>query len=250
MLPETVVFFGDWHGNWKYALKALRALHEDGSSFTHYVHLGDFGLEDNSDHCFRVNQFMENLGKEMWIVPGNHENYGWLEAQPLDSRGLIVIANNLYAIPRGYRWEWAGVTFAGLGGAYSIDRRWRVKNKGWWPQEVITEEDFNRVVNGGQVDVLVTHDGPWLPPFSRNRFHWLTRYDKRASKRNRDYIIKTILAINPKLTLHGHHHYAYIRKWGDHQIVGLGSDGFDYSLNRFVLDLSTFSKEGTILVID
>lgn len=247
---RKVIFFGDWHGVGKYTSKALYRLKNSGEIPDGLVHVGDFGFSTRDRYVNLVNTILKDLDREMLVVPGNHEDYDYLDALPFDDRGFQVASSNVFVVPRGHRWEWSGVTFAGLGGAYSVDRRFRSRGRSWWPQEEITEDDYLKTVAGGPVDVLVTHEAPWRPP-TRSRDgelpFSLSRKEERQSKKGRDLVARTIVATTPKLHVHGHWHRYYEKMFRDTTVVGLDRDGAPYLWNSLLVDLEDL-KLGKILV--
>lgn len=249
---REVVFFGDWHGAGRYTEKAMYRLKNSGKVPDAFVHAGDFGFSKRDRYVNLVNTVLKVLDREMFVVPGNHEDYDYLDTLPLDDRGFQIAGSNLFVVPRGHRWEWGGVTFAGLGGAYSVDRRFRTLGKSWWPQEEITEEDYLKTVSGGHVDVLVTHEAPWRPPergFDGKLPFTLSRSEERQSKKGRDFVARALVATTPRLHVHGHWHRYYERMFRDTVVVGLDCDGAPYLHNALTVDLEDL-KLGKILEDD
>lgn len=240
---KKIVFFGDWHGVGSYAEKTLyrtdRTLDPDI-----YLHLGDFGFSTYGNYSNRVDTVLKNLGKELWVTPGNHENYDLLKSFPYDNRGLQQVGEKLFVIPRGYSWEWNKVRFASLGGAYSIDRPWRTLGKTYWLEEEITEEDFQKTLQNEDFQVLLSHEAPFFPPGrgDDSLSYKLTRKEKRQSKKGRDKIARIIIEKNVKLNLHGHHHVKYERHLKNCRVIGLDCDGSSLDNNRFMLDLDDFKE--------
>ena len=85
----SITSFGDWHGNAKYALEALENAVEKYPE-SYFIHQGDFGFTDTNIYKHKkgtlsdielrgyvneVNQFLESVNKDMYVVLGNHENY-------------------------------------------------------------------------------------------------------------------------------------------------------------------------------
>lgn len=235
-----ICFFGDWHRNNNYAYKALHRQRIQDGIPDRYVHLGDFGLYPNFRFLPSINKILSEQNVEMWVVPGNHENYDFIKQLPFDERGLQQVESNLFVIPRGHKWEWAGVRFGALGGAFSIDRRWGRKNVHWWEEELITHEDFQKTLAGDDIDIFVSHEAPWLPSLG---IDWeLSRWQERTSKRQRDYIARVILEKDVKLHLHGHHHHQYSKWLRNCEVRGLSEDGKSITGNKLVLDLDEFKK--------
>lgn len=53
-----------------------------------------------------------------------------------------------------------GLVVGGLGGAFSVDYHHRTEGKDWWPNEEPTQEEAEKLVAGGPLDILITHDAP------------------------------------------------------------------------------------------
>ena len=85
----NITSFGDWHGNTRYALKALNhAVLQYPESY--FVHQGDFGFTDTKiykttpgtfgdtemrGYVYEINAYLESVDKDIYVVLGNHENY-------------------------------------------------------------------------------------------------------------------------------------------------------------------------------
>lgn len=243
-MPEIneIVFFGDWHGNTRYAEKSLYRLDNARNLPDAYIHVGDFGFWRRYRFHHAVNEVLRRQDREMFVVLGNHEDYDYLEEiTELDDRGFYHVLDNLFIVPRGHHWTWNDVTLVGMGGAYSIDRKWRSYRKSWWPQETIKQEDFEKTV-AKPADILVTHEAPWLPQGKVKRLQWLTRQEDRESKRGRDYVARAILETGAKLNVHGHHHVFYEKMLKKCRVVGLANDGHPYNTNSFRVNLEDFKR--------
>jgi len=137
------------------------------------VQLGDFGYWEHAPwgkaflgHCSRE---LVRAGISMYWIDGNHENHPLLWAKyPTGEDGFCEVRPNLFYIPRGHSWEWEGHRCLGLGGAFSIDRDWRLREEAfagqpetlWWPTELITENNVARAKEVGAADIVFSHDCP------------------------------------------------------------------------------------------
>jgi hypothetical protein len=178
---------GDLHGVneiWKLkpnAFPAGQALTKDDF----VVILGDFGLVWSPEQKPRVQnqesrQYTLAEQEEYWlnwfsdqpwttlIIDGNHENHERLQAYPIQNfhgGKASQIHNTIWYLRRGEVFELCGKTCFVMGGAMSIDRKWRVKGDGWWPQEVPSQEDRqnaqeNLALHNDRVDLVFTHTCP------------------------------------------------------------------------------------------
>lgn len=74
--------------------------------------------------------------------------------------GLATFRGNIRVLPRGGRTTIGGLVVGGLGGAFSVDKARRREGKDWWANEEPTAEEAQKLIAGGPVDVLITHDAP------------------------------------------------------------------------------------------
>lgn len=159
--PRRLLLAGDVHGNeWWIAVLAGVAARLDCDAI---LQVGDFGYDprDKAGRRFlrRADAAMDLFGLRLFWIDGNHDNHDALAAEARDDNGMTVIGSLLRHLPRGYRWEWSGVRFGALGGAFSSDWEERKKRGDWWPAEALTDEDVE-ALGHERLDVLVTHDAP------------------------------------------------------------------------------------------
>jgi hypothetical protein len=190
--------------------------------------------------------FCSNLATEnnlpLYWIDGNHENHTWLRRiyGPGGSKykptpdGFWEIRPGVYYIPRGTRWVWNDMHLMGLGGAYSVDKFLRLKEEKkiyhdhvyanmqrqkagqptkpfdperwqrWWTDEELTDSEIDKALaDSTPLDILFTHDKP------RGSNPGWNRKDLPECAPNQDKIQKVVMALNPKLLVHGHLHYRY-----------------------------------------
>jgi hypothetical protein len=148
-----------------------------------------------------------------------------LAAKGLWCDGFWTIRPNLFYAPRGLRWTWAGVRFLAMGGAYSIDKRYRVEGESWWPEETITEGEVVQACEGGPVDVLLAHDAPWGAEGVMGEETVGDKDSFPESEANRRRLRAVVDAVTPSLLVHGHYHHRNTTQLNGCRIEGLGRDG-------------------------
>lgn len=139
---------------------------------------GDFGFVFQGEKQFLSEKNkLDALAKkeyEILFVDGNHEGFDFLFDYPEEVRyGAPVrrIRNNVFWLQRGYVYTIEGKTFFVMGGAYSMDKRFRDKyyeisgQKIWFEQELPSAEEYRRAIKnlnqyGRKVDYIITHTGP------------------------------------------------------------------------------------------
>lgn len=139
---------------------------------------GDFGFVFyGGDRDEKERQKLDVLaGKPYTIlfVDGNHEGFPYLEEYPREERfGGIVsrIRDNVFWLHRGYVYELSGERVFVMGGAYSMDKAFRLQysevsgTEIWFEQELPSAEEYRRAIaalkqRNMQVDYIITHTAP------------------------------------------------------------------------------------------
>lgn len=232
---------GDWHGNTLYAVDALDYFAD--RFVDHVVHLGDFGYQFTPEFVKLLTRTLEENDQHLWFIDGNHENQITLHTFPMAADGTKSVSKRIHFLPRGFRWEWNGVKMLGLGGAFSIDKRHRTPGVSWWPEEEINWDDAERVIAGGQADIMFTHDCPSgveIPDLRRNPMNLPVHVLNQANN-HRNLLRQIVDEVKPGKLYHGHYHVKYDSQlWGPDyttEVHGLDCDGTPLKLNTLIVDL-------------
>jgi predicted phosphodiesterase len=231
-----ILFLGDTHGETMWVLHAIAVAKRQGIRII--VQAGDFGFwepyPDGVRFLDRVSQELDRAGIMLVWVDGNHENHEYLRANYHQSEnGMVPIRKRIVHAPRGSRWEWDRCKFLALGGAFSIDKKWRTPGKDWWPEELITTAEAQRAIEDGYADIMVTHDCPGpgeITPWDPNGEPDRKKDNWPESVGNRRMLDAVFREVRPKLLVHGHYHNTYRASLGTSIIQGLGRDGDPSSL--------------------
>lgn len=208
---------------------------------------GDFGYWE---HTPAGVTFLEKLdevaglaGVPVYWLDGNHENHTLLRSsyrKRLNNEGFWTIRPNIFYSPRGHRFEWEGVKFLTLGGAWSIDgpdspvfppNMRRRKGRGWWPEETITDAEV-AACGTDKVDIMLTHDLPTGIDMQAIMAARGVNYTYLPeSESNRVKVREVVDAVKPDYLFHGHYHVYYKKELvlddGHVTVVqGLGCDGY------------------------
>jgi hypothetical protein len=242
--PARIAFCGDWHMNGRWAAYAIGHAAALGAEMI--IHLGDFGFTFTASFMHQVDTALAEADLPLLFVDGNHDDHEMLADYPIGENGLRRLADRVWHLPRGFRWQWAGVRYLALGGAHSVDRRWRTPGLDWWAGETIGRGDIARVLAGGPADVLVSHDCPAgvVIPGIDDRLHPppFPVEELRASDEHRSLLRSTLDPVQPRAIWHGHYHVRYSVTadlgYGPVAVTGLDCDGS--SLDR---NVQIFSPE-------
>ena len=265
-----VGLLGDTHANKNWIRFALWKFHKEG--ITTVLQVGDFGIyqdESSLRYLKLANKLAEEFGITIHVVPGNHEDWRYINKtiaeKTLDS-GWAQLRSNILLAPRGHRWEWDGVSFVGLGGAPSVDRGWRkradarhpnAKNPLWDPNEAITLEDVYNTIQGGHAEVMVGHDAPngvaTISHGIKGNPHGFETADLLYAADGRELMTQAFRGVSPKTFLHGHYHFLVnemiVRPGLEDElfddrgawthVLGLGCDGMVNSLGQYDTETRT-----------
>ena len=204
---------GDWHGSFSQADKVIRFAKE--CNLDTIFQVGDFGIWHNDKPFLnQMQQLLKSFEIELYFIDGNHENFPRLYEKKILDDATRYVRDNITYIPRGYRWDWHGLSFLALGGAASIDRDHRIEGRSWWPEEYLTEEDILTAQSGGPVDVMITHDSPFGAPNSitddiMGQLQAVKYYGKDALQYctiHRKLLQRVTDVTTPRMLIHGHYH--------------------------------------------
>lgn len=241
--PDRVLLAGDWHSNTPRAVELVRIARAKGCTVV--VQLGDFGFwvpdRRTTNHLDRINAAcIENNVTVLW-VDGNHEDHTTLNGAPISPKGFRRTRSHIIHLPRGFRWEWHGDTWLALGGAHSVDTFMRKEGVSVWQEEHISEDDVRRAVEGGPVDVMVTHDCPDgvdIPGLTSQ----FPDHELRRADLHRKTLGDVVDVVQPYMLFHGHYHVRYTARrarpgGGDTLVTGLADDMSRLRDNFMVLEL-------------
>jgi predicted phosphodiesterase len=235
-----ILVAGDFHGNTKWAKLVVKEAQRRGCDRIYQV--GDFGYWE---HVPRGGDFLHDLAvtldeakMQLVFVDGNHENHTMLRDLYVNDGmrtpdGFYLLRKGIKYAARGTRWEVDGVRFLALGGAYSVDKEYRTPGHSWWPEETISIAEAEAACEGGEVDVVLSHDSP---AGVRNAIGGTTAGNKDLwpeSYANRRVLRAVVDEVRPRLLLHGHYHHrnSEVLELDDGwkvNVEGLGRDGMGH----------------------
>lgn len=215
---EKILVAGDTHGDVNHLrhLIAVAKRHDCPAVFV----LGDFGFWA---HFKTGVEFLDHLDKHagrenvlVYFLDGNHDKTSLvmsLYSHDRDAEGFVRVRDNVLYAPRGHRWTWAGTRFITLGGAFSVDKDYRLEKERlerrgpgtyWFPEEEMTDEDMATfLLDNTPVDIMLAHDKPHASNPGWNRKNIL------ECSFNQHRLQMAVHALEPQLFLHGHLHYRY-----------------------------------------
>ena len=162
---------GDTHGNFIRVRNLCRVFETKKEDIL--IILGDAGINYyGAGRDNKVKKMHENLPRTIFSIHGNHEMRP--ETIPTynedEWNGGIVYREEEYPhllfAKDGEIYDLNGINTIAIGGAYSVDKEYRLQNGwGWWADEQPSDEIKARVEkalaeNGSKVDVVLSHTTP------------------------------------------------------------------------------------------
>lgn len=209
---RPIGIFGDWHSHVGWALGSMDAAFKADAQIL--IHVGDFGLDfpgkNRGRYEKKLNMVLAERGMMLIVNPGNHDNWDTISKLEVQDDGLAHFRSNIKVLPRGGRAVVEGLIVGGLGGAYSVDQKYRKEGHDWWSTEEPTQEEAGRLVAGGPVDILTTHDVPMSVPM---KSHLKLPADVTArAEKTRILLDNVVRMLKPPHLFAGHWHQRRIHE--------------------------------------
>lgn len=160
-----IAIIGDCHGDPYY--KNIRIASKENPDYI--IVCGDFGYlwTDTINTKKTLEYISKSFTPIILFVDGNHENFFMLnKLEIVDKFGSKVdkVTDKIFHLKRGHIYNIGGKRFFVFGGAYSVDRKFRIKDKSWWEQELPTEEQKQFAIENIEkvkcVEYVITHTVP------------------------------------------------------------------------------------------
>lgn len=210
---NKIAFLGDLHGNTSNAYKLIDYIMEHDNPDL-LIQVGDMGVmgELFEKYLNKLNKKLESYNIELWFIDGNHENFNWLLNKVKNPHGLNSITSKIKYIPRGTMLTLGKKNFYFCGGAFSIDKFMRTIYKSWWPQETLSKEETEELINyynenysNYKIDYFISHDTPLFEHYQddsifMNQSDFYEDYFHKMNLRKLYELTKA-----PKI-VHGHYH--------------------------------------------
>lgn len=139
----------------------------------------------------------------VYFCDGNHEEFPLLKPG-----GIQVMYKNVHHVQRGYTLTLSdGRVVLFMGGASSVDKHLRTPGKDWFPDENISEKDFDRAMNHDRIDIVISHTCP-------EEFD-ITASTHKVMDSNRIALSAILHKYKPSLWYFGHWHKYQQGKFND-----------------------------------
>ena len=164
------------------------------------VQVGDMGF--SYDHLDKLNP--ENHK----FFPGNHEHFEKLKYNPPK-----------HYLGRFGSYELGGIKFFWIGGGYSVDKKYRVEGRDWFPEEELSfaeQKACHEMYMDIKPNFVLSHDCP------ESVKHFFLTNDWKLEPSNTNLMLQVFFhAHKPKFWVFGHHHVSYRVDYENTQFICL-----------------------------
>lgn len=233
--PTNIAIAGDVHGSSDQIYAHLKYAQNYFNDHFIYLQLGDWNL-------FESRRFREDISHaatahqaKIYYIDGNHDDFPFLAsfAQP-HTPSLVPDTNNIYYLPRNAQIMIDDITFHAIGGAQSIDLKWRRTGMDHFTEETITQQDIDYALSMPQLpsnSVMLSHDAPHtarnpITEDHNSQAHAASVFSPEVLAlcyENQSKLTQVTDHLKPSLLFHGHYHHYYTK-------LTKHSDGTPYSV--------------------
>lgn len=235
-LVPRILLAGDTHGNTRHMQYLIKTAKQQNCD--RIFQLGDFGYWEHEPsgrlYLDEVQRAAEQARIVVYFLDGNHDKTSLLleKYTETDDESFILVRPRVRYARRGHVWEWAGKKFIALGGAYSVDKQYRLdieearRKPGalWFPEEEMSDADMEEFLLRApmSVDFIFAHDKPLMSKPGWNR------KDLKECHPNQARLQMAVNVLKPRLFAHGHLHHRYddaiMTPHGNTHVMGLDAD--------------------------
>ena len=199
MNQPKIMVIGDIHGRWDLLNHVIEHSEPD-----RIFQCGDFGFWPKSSSWFSTNKIKNNRTK-IYFCDGNHDDH-----DSLNTLENNEIAKNIFYMKRGSTLclpDGRNVLF--IGGADSIDKHRRTIGIDWFPQEVLSESDFETLPDS-EINIIISHTCPREVLPNLHGVYGTSKYDLSSSVNcsdpSCDILSKVLEKYKPELWFFAHWH--------------------------------------------
>lgn len=205
---DNIVLVGDIHGEFNKLRYDIRERHRDA----YIIQVGDFGVGFHKPNYYkneafpRLNETLLNKNCHLYVIRGNHDDPSWFQTtnNPFGFENITLLQDYSHLNLLGH-------SVLLVGGAVSVDRRFRHEGKSWWSGEEVNLKLEHQFPYKQQYDLVVTHTRPRVcgafKGFSNIQYWCDQDYDLKndliEEGHKLDYIYERT---KPKRWVYGHFH--------------------------------------------
>ncbi len=213
-MTNIVRFIGDTHGKFNTMGIMMQQARKS-------IHVGDVGIGFTKYGDRNIFKKYDTISGDHTFIRGNHDKLFNIKHHFKDywnKDGSYDADNDIFFV----------------GGAWSIDKRYRTENVDWWKDEEIHEGLFDRILSSYSIikpSIVVSHD---IPKHITPYLYKFGYYDTIYSNTTNVYLERMFYAHQPKLWICGHWHDKSVKNVLGTDFVVVGMDScIDIDLDKY-----------------
>lgn len=193
-----VAILGDIHQDTRYLDEALYLAKSSGAEMM--IQVGDFGFDFRDSFIQSLISVTNRHKIPLYAIRGNHDDPHWFSQ--------IMQFGNVHLIPDGMTITIGSKEVAFIGGAVSIDRRFREENITWWKNERVNPSVVKAwSYTDQQADVLISHESPIVPSSLGEPPMRITPDVELDCNEDRMWVSAAVEVLEVSEVYHGHYHH-------------------------------------------
>lgn len=201
------LIIGDVHGRFDKLANIINAT----TNYDIALQVGDMGIFPT--YLEKYSDILNNMKKRVNFVDGNHEHFNYLE----DYSNFILNTYHLNHMTRGTIKRIYDKYILFIGGAESIDSNLRIPGDTIFPEESISQLDFNKIskkleTHNSRIDIVISHTCPDFIDIGNNDIY---------KSPSRTALTQIYNIVQPKLWFFGHFHKYYETQYNNTKFYGL-----------------------------
>ncbi len=210
MIQNSIYFIGDIHGEFvplTYALTKRYKLHDCSVIVCGDIGMGFYKLGYYIDTFKTMNKKLLACNIQLYMLRGNHDNPDYFNYTPQE----LVNFSNIHLVQDYTVLHINNHNILCVGGAASIDKKFRTKDVDWWEFENVLPYEK---IDYTDIDIVCTHCAPMFCNPSYKRISWMDDELDAKSRADRNQLAKMYFDLIELNELHywfyGHYHDSYM----------------------------------------
>ena len=203
-----ICFTGDIHGQFMPLIYNIQnaGLRDEDVIVAGDIGMGFYDLNYYISTFNALNKRLLKINVHLYFIRGNHDKPDYFNDPPIEFESFSHVH-----LVHDYRvLHLQKYNILCVGGATSVDRKFRIEGVDWWKNENVLQYDKLICKN---IDIVVTHCAPIFCPPSYDRISWMDDELDRKSREERIFLANMYFDLlknsKPRYWFYGHYHNTY-----------------------------------------
>ena len=157
---SNLIIIGDIHGRLPMIIKQMSEHSDTLFISTGDCHLGEQTFDSDIEMFEKIEYSLSINNNVLVLIRGNHDNPKYFKKASTFRTLLGETAPHVLLVPDYSIIKTSQFNILCIGGARSIDRVFKIKDKDWWQNENIQRPDDNFFEETNDIDIIISHSAP------------------------------------------------------------------------------------------